>query len=186
METGSRFEYYHRGNRCGKSLVIDAIELLLNGIASENVIRHGESEAHVEGVFILSADNKPALGPFPDRGFNHIKSLLTEKGLNSDEETLVINYNVRKQRADVARINGRAVTKTVLRQIGQLLVDIHGQSEHLSLLDKRTISTTWMLTPESSISAADSPLKKDNSMTSKGKLGSWNKKKKTMPVRKNS
>ncbi len=57
--------------------------------------------------------------------------------MTPDEDTLIIVCEVRKQKPAIVRINGHTVTKTVLRQIGQLLIDIHGQSEHLSLLDKK-------------------------------------------------
>jgi DNA repair protein RecN (Recombination protein N) len=109
----------------GKSLIIDAVELLLNATAGEEVIRYGAGEACIEGLFGFSAGN------------SRLKDFLEEKGLLQDDDCLVINYEVRKQKPGVVRINGHLVTKTVLRQTGQLLIDIHGQSEHLSLLDKK-------------------------------------------------
>lgn len=111
----------------GKSLVIDAVELLLTGTASEDVIRHGSAEARIEGIFALSEDNR----------FSPLKTFLSEKNLGSDEDTLVLTCEVRKQKPGIARINGHAVAKSIFRQVGQLLIDIHGQSEHLSLLDKK-------------------------------------------------
>lgn len=112
----------------GKSLVIDAVELLLAGKASEDVIRHGADEAQIEGVFSLP----PKENPSP------LKELLAEKGVAADEETLVIDCELRRQGAGVIRANGHAIPKALLRQIGRLLVDIHGQSEHLSLLDSKS------------------------------------------------
>jgi DNA repair protein RecN (Recombination protein N) len=112
----------------GKSLVIDAVELLLIGSADGDVIRHGVNEAHIEGVFALSEDSR----------FSFLKKLLQDKGLAAEEDTLIIDYEVKKQRPGVVRINGHTTTKTILRQVGRLLVDIHGQSEHLSLLDKKS------------------------------------------------
>ena len=111
----------------GKSLVIDAVELLLVGTASDNVIRHGANEARIEGVFRLPVGNKYAV----------LRAFLSEKGLTLEEELLIINCEIRKQKPGIVRINGHTVTKTILRQTGQLLVDIHGQSEHLSLLNKK-------------------------------------------------
>ena len=111
----------------GKSLIIDAVELLLTGSAGEDVIRFGSNRAFIEGVFLLSSlPNSKAL-----------KTLLTEGNLIAEDETLIINCEVRKGRPTTAKINGRTITKGLLRQIGQLLIDIHGQSEHLSLLDKK-------------------------------------------------
>jgi DNA repair protein RecN (Recombination protein N) len=67
-----------------------------------------------------------------------IKSFLTDNGLADDEDILVISCEIRRKKPDIVRINGRTVTKTILRQAGQMIVDIHGQSDHLSLLDKRS------------------------------------------------
>lgn len=109
----------------GKSLVIDAVELLLAGKADEEVIRHGADQAQVEGVFTLPQKEK----------LSSLRKLLAEKELAADEETLVIDCQLRRQGPGVIRVNGHAVPKAFLRQLGSLLVDIHGQSEHLSLFD---------------------------------------------------
>ena len=109
----------------GKSLVIDAVELLLSGKADEEVIRHGADQAQIEGVFSLP----------PEKNLNFLKALLAEKELEPDEDSLIIDCQLRRQSPDIIRVNGRAVPKAFLRQIGSLLVDIHGQSDHLSLFD---------------------------------------------------
>ncbi len=109
----------------GKSLVIDAVETLLEGKVGEEDIRHGSHEAHVEGVFDLPVTDHLA----PLRG------LLEEKGLKSEEDSLVISCESRRHGRSVLRINGHAVTKAILQQVGSMLIDIHGQSQHLSLLD---------------------------------------------------
>jgi len=111
----------------GKSLVIDAVETLLEGKVDEEVIRHGSDEARIEGVFTLP-DNE---------SLPQLRELLAEKGLKSDEENLVISCEFRRQGRSIVRVNGHAVTRGLLRQIGRLLIDIHGQSEHLSLLDRK-------------------------------------------------
>jgi DNA repair protein RecN (Recombination protein N) len=112
----------------GKSLVIDAVELLLAGKADEDVIRHGADQAQVEGVFSLPAGENLA----------SLRELLAEKELAAEEETLVIDCQLRRQGPDVIRVNSHAVPKTFLRQLGRLLVDIHGQSQHLSLFDSKS------------------------------------------------
>lgn len=109
----------------GKSLVIDAVELLLAGKADEEVIRHGADQAQIEGVFSLPQKENLA----------SLRALLAEKELAADEDTLVIDCQLRRQSPDIIRVNGHAVTKAFLRQLGSLLVDIHGQSQHLSLFD---------------------------------------------------
>ena len=112
----------------GKSLVIDAVEALLAGKLDEEVIRYGANEAQIEGVFALPRNES----------ISQLTELLAEKGLKADEETLVINCELRRQGRSILRVNGHAVPKGLLHQIGRLLVDIHGQSEHLSLLDTKT------------------------------------------------
>ncbi|HUT96998.1 MAG TPA: DNA repair protein RecN [Dehalococcoidales bacterium] len=109
----------------GKSLVIDAVELLLAGKADEEVIRHGADQAQIEGVFSLP----------PQENLASLRELLAEKELAADEDTLVIDCQLRRKSPDIIRVNGHAVPKAFLRQIGRLLVDIHGQSDHLSLFD---------------------------------------------------
>ncbi len=111
----------------GKSLVINAVEALLAGKAGDEGIRYGVDEAQIEGVFA-----------FPQKeSFSQLRELLAENGLKADEETLVINCGLRRQGRSIVRVNGHAVPKGLLQQIGHFLIDIHGQSEHLSLLDKK-------------------------------------------------
>ena len=110
----------------GKSLVIDAVEALLSGKLDEEVIRSGADEARIEGVFAIR----------PEESISRLAELLAEKGLRTDDETLVISCELRRQGRSVVRVNGHVVPKGLLNQIGRLLVDIHGQSEHLSLLEK--------------------------------------------------
>lgn len=110
----------------GKSLVIDAVEALLAGKVDEELIRYGADKAHLEGVFTLPKGDS----------ISRLRELLADKGLKADEDTLVINCEPRRQGRGTIRVNGYAVPRGLLNQIGSLLVDIHGQSEHLSLLNK--------------------------------------------------
>lgn len=110
----------------GKSLVVDAVEALLSGQAREEDIRHGSNEAAVEGIFCL--DKKEAA--------KELESLLTDKGLEAEDEALVISCDFRRQGRTTPRVNRQAVSRSLLKDISATLVDIHGQSEHLSLLDK--------------------------------------------------
>jgi len=117
----------------GKSLVIDAIEALLDGKLDEESIRYGADSARVETVFFLA---KNPLWP-------RLKSLLEEKGVAVEEDDLLMSCEFRRQGRTVIRINGSAVTRALLREVGGLLVDVHGQSEHLSLFDKRHHLDYW-------------------------------------------
>ncbi|MFC2010052.1 DNA repair protein RecN [Chloroflexota bacterium] len=111
----------------GKSLVIDAIDTLLSGKANENEVRHGADAASIEAVFDLSK-----LGTA-----SSLHSLLGENNLlEPGESQLVISGIIRRQGRSVFRVNDRAVSRELLQRIGSRLVDIHGQSQHLSLLNR--------------------------------------------------
>ena len=112
----------------GKSLVIDAVDALLGGKTDEENIRYGAEGAHIEGVFRLP-DNECVSG---------LRELLVERGLEGDQETLVVNWELRRQGRSIVRVNGHAVARGLLQEIGRCLIDVHGQSEHLSLLDKKS------------------------------------------------
>ncbi len=126
----------------GKSLVIGAVEALLAGKVDDDVIRHGAAEAQIEGVFALPGD----------KDISQLGRLLGEKGLEGDEESLVINCELRREGRSIVRVNGNAVPKALLQRIGRFLIDVHGQSEHLSLLDRKfhldfldSFAHTWKL-----------------------------------------
>jgi DNA repair protein RecN (Recombination protein N) len=103
----------------GKSLVVDALTLSLGARASTDQVRHGAERALVESVFDISA--VPAA-----------LALLEEMGFEPEPE-LVLSREVGGRGA--SRVNGRPATPGQLRQLGRLLVDVHGQNEHQSLLD---------------------------------------------------
>ena len=112
----------------GKSIIIDAVELLLGGRADSSYIRAGCETALVEGTFRLDDFLKETIGP-----------LLAREALDDKQhaEVLVISRELRSSGRNVCRINGRVVNLALVREIGAVLVDIHGQSEHLSLLRTR-------------------------------------------------
>ena len=111
----------------GKSIIVDAVSTLLGGRAETGLIRSGADEARVEGIFLLNKAMQEAILP-----------ILRRDGLEGeDEETLILAREIRRGGRSICRVNGRAVTLKVLEEIGQRLVDIHGQTEHLSLLRVR-------------------------------------------------
>jgi DNA repair protein RecN (Recombination protein N) len=110
----------------GKSLVIDAVEALLSGQVNEEDIRHGSDEARIEGVFGIAGNEKG----------EPLRELLTEKGLAADDDTILLTCDFRRQGRTTPRVNRQTVSRSLLRDIGTALVDIHGQSQHLSLLKK--------------------------------------------------
>jgi len=111
----------------GKSIVIDAVYLLLGDRASQEVVRAGAERTVVEGTFQL--DQAEA---------SRVAALLAEHELEGDRpDVLVLGREVRANGRSVARINGRSVSTLVLGEVGGQLVDVHGQGEHLSLLRER-------------------------------------------------
>ena len=105
----------------GKSLVIDAVSLLIGARGSDTYIRSGADKSLVEGVF---------LPPFPQP----LADVLTEE---EREDTLILSRELIRGGRSVARINGRSVPLARLREVGRLLVNIHGQQEHTLLLEEQ-------------------------------------------------
>ena len=110
----------------GKSIIVDAVALLLGGRAESVMVRSGAERAVLEGVFRLEPHVRPAL-----------EALLSPEDLWDDPDYLTLGREIRRAGRHTARINGRAVSLALLKQVGNLLVDIHGQAEHLSLFRVR-------------------------------------------------
>ncbi len=109
----------------GKSIIVDALSQLLGSRADTTLIRANTDRARIEGVFVLDEAQRRMLGP-----------LLREYGLIDEDdngETLILVRELHSIGRSTGRVNGRAVTIGVLQAISEKLVDIHGQSEHLSL-----------------------------------------------------
>ena len=123
---------FHRGfnvmtgeTGAGKSIIIDAVGSLLGGRTPAEFIRAGADKARVEGTFTLDASAREMIFP-----------ILDEIGIEHEDEALIVTREIGTSR-NACRVNGRSVTMHVLQRIGENLVDIHGQSEHLSLLRVR-------------------------------------------------
>jgi DNA repair protein RecN (Recombination protein N) len=111
----------------GKSILIDAVGALLGDRLGPEVVRSGAQRAMVEGVFTIS-----------DEVAGDLKVKLDEYGLEPDDGALIVSRELAGGGGrGGARINGRAVPLTVLLELGERLVDIHGQSEHMALLRPR-------------------------------------------------
>ena len=110
----------------GKSIILDAVTMLIGGRAETTVIRAEAENAFVEGVFSLKGPEKEA-----------VNEVLKREELLDDENYVTLTREVRREGRSIARVNGRTVNVSLLKELGALLVDIHGQSEHLSLLDTR-------------------------------------------------
>ena len=110
----------------GKSIILDAVVMLIGGKADTTFVRTDSEAAFVEGVFQLKGPEREA-----------VHSILQREELMDDPDYLVLMREVRKEGRSVARVNGRTVSVSLLKELGANLVDIHGQAEHLSLLDPR-------------------------------------------------
>ncbi|GLI83317.1 DNA repair protein RecN [Rossellomorea marisflavi] len=108
----------------GKSIIIDAIHLLVGGRGSSEFVRHGEKKAEIEGLFLLDDPRHPC----------HAKA--SEFGIDIEEGMIVLRRDISSTGKSVCRVNGKLVTIATMREIGSTLIDIHGQHEHQELMNE--------------------------------------------------
>lgn len=108
----------------GKSIIIDAVNLLVGGRGSSEFVRHGEKKAEIEGLFILNDESHPC--------YNRAN----EFGIDIEEGMIILHRDISVSGKSVCRINGKLVTISILREIGSTLIDIHGQHEHQELMNE--------------------------------------------------
>ena len=104
----------------GKSIIIDAMNMMLGARATTDVIRHGAPKAEIEGLF--SVENSHAL-----------QMIFDEQGIELGDE-IIIRREILQNGRSVSRVNGQMVNLSILRSIGQYLVDIHGQHDQEELM----------------------------------------------------
>lgn len=105
----------------GKSIIIDALGMLSGHRTSSDVIRSGASTGRVEGLFTLT-------------GQLQVQEYLQELGLLDDREVVILNREINRNNRNTVRINGHVSSLSILQKVGNLLVDIYGQTDHLTLL----------------------------------------------------
>jgi len=108
----------------GKSIIMDALDMLLGGRTDTTAIRSDADLARVEGTFKLSGPERVAA-----------LEILKREDMLDEQNYVTLTREVRREGRSVARINGRTINLSLLKELGEILVDIHGQSEHLSLLN---------------------------------------------------
>ena len=108
----------------GKSIVVDAMNLVLGERAERDLIQSGAQKARVEALFDV-ADNAPLL------------SLLQELQLEAEEGMISISRELTSGGRNICRVMGSVVPLSTLKRVSALLLDLHGQHEHQSLLDER-------------------------------------------------
>ena len=106
----------------GKSIIIDALSLLMGSRGTNDLIRQGADKLVVEGLFSMSPAPAPLLAQLADFGLEL-----------EDQEDLIIRRELNRQGKNTVRVNGQLANVSLLKQIGYYLVDIHGQNEHQAL-----------------------------------------------------
>jgi DNA repair protein RecN (Recombination protein N) len=110
----------------GKSIIIDAVDAILGSRAEATMVRAGADRAVVEASFEVPVEVSQAVHQILER-----EELIEETGL------LILSREIRNNGRSIARVNGRNVNVGILSELSEYLVDVHGQSEHLSLLHVR-------------------------------------------------
>lgn len=106
----------------GKSIILDAIEALVGGKAEAGMVRAGEEKALLEAFLSTNPG---------------VDDILRREDLEDEPGQVMLSREIRREGRTSCRVNGRSVSQSLLKEIGSCLVDIHGQSEHLSLLNTR-------------------------------------------------
>src|SRR5687767_1282794 len=121
LETGAGFSVLSGETGAGKSILVDAIELLVGGRSVSAVVREGAERAELSAEFEIGAN-----GP--------LAAWLAEQSLEGDDGVVILRRAIDREGRSRSFINGRAATLAQLREAGEWLVDIHGQHAHQSLL----------------------------------------------------
>lgn len=109
----------------GKSVVVDSIGFVLGARSYRDLIRTGSDSCMVTAIFCEESD--------------HIMKTLEESGISPEEDnTIILSRELTGAGKNSCRINGRSVTLSVLRSVGELLIDIHGQHDNRRLMDPVT------------------------------------------------
>ena len=103
----------------GKSLIIGALNFLLGSRVTNDIVRTGKKNVSVSGVFIIRSE--------------HIRKKLKEHIDNFDDEEIIIQRNLDQNGRNRCKLNNQPITVPLLKEFGELLVNIHGQHEHESL-----------------------------------------------------
>ena len=106
----------------GKSIIIDSINMILGDRAKKELIRNGTDYAQVEAVFEMT---------------DTVREVLTENDIDCDDDCVIITRKITTDGKSTARINGSAVTLNMLRDIADMLINIHGQHDNQALLTPR-------------------------------------------------
>ncbi|QNQ83882.1 DNA repair protein RecN [Lactobacillus sp. PV037] len=109
----------------GKSILIDALSLLLGNRAQAEMIRTGQQKAKITGLFTVGKQKK------------ELEELAANYGIPLEEDELIISREISSKGRNVVRINGQLTTISVLKEFGHYLVDIHGQNNQQILMNPK-------------------------------------------------
>ena len=121
LEAGAGFTVLSGETGAGKSILIDALELLVGGRADASLIREGAERAEISGEFEVDSRNP-------------VNRFLEASELQGDPGIIILRRTLDRSGRSRSFINGHAATLAQLKAAGEFLVDIHGQHEHQSLL----------------------------------------------------
>ncbi len=107
----------------GKSIIIDAVQLLAGGRGSVEYVRHGTSKAQIEGLFTLDSNQE------------ELYATADTYGIDMQDGMMVLNRTITSGGKSICRVNGKLVTLAILKEFGKRLIDIHSQHETQSLMD---------------------------------------------------
>lgn len=106
----------------GKSIMVDALNLVLGGRSDKSYIKDGSDKTIVEALFFIEDSSRVA-------------SILEEYGIDlEDDNNILITREIHRSGRSISRVNGRTVTLSMLLKLTRRLIDIQGQHEHQSLL----------------------------------------------------
>ncbi|MHA6259538.1 DNA repair protein RecN [Sporosarcina sp. CAU 1771] len=109
----------------GKSIIIDAVQLLSGGRGSQDFIRHGAKKAELEGQFTIENPSHPVLNK------------LIDFGIEAEDGVVILRRDLNSNGKSVCRVNGKLVTIATMREISSQIIDIHGQHENQELMQER-------------------------------------------------
>ncbi len=104
----------------GKSIIIDSINMILGSRANKELVRRGTDRAEVQAVFGMTEP---------------VRAVLEENDIDTEDDEVIITRRVTSEGKSTARINGTVVTLNNLREIADMLINIHGQHDNQALLD---------------------------------------------------
>ncbi len=109
----------------GKSIIIDSINAVLGERVNKDIIRNGKEKAFIEAIFDYNKNT-------------YVNDILEQLGIEAEDGNLIISREISLSGKNTCRINGRLVNVSTLKQVGELLIDIHGQHDNQSLLKTET------------------------------------------------